>query len=292
MAVAIDPNDPVQQAETRDAWPRITSSPLAPHVEQLVFHDFAGFSAHLRAQLPHWPAQVQQALRLIALNGIVDPIEQQRIPATAVQRAHDNHRETLESGGCLSRHRAVLLVVQELLAQGCLPPREQLDVYCPEAGSPFAARLEALFPRLVCSTYGPDRVDAQDAAVMHQDLCALTLADACMDLVICNELFEHLADLPAALAGVARVLRPNGALVATCRFAYDRAHSLVNDEVQQGDMAASPAERVHQIPGWDLLEQARAAGLSAPAMHWIAAPSYGVVGQEIPAVMVMVARRP
>ena len=48
---------------------------------------------------------------------------------------------------------------------------------------------------------------------------------------------------------------------------------------------------MYQIPAWDLLDQARSAGLSDAAIHWIAAPSYGVLGQELPAVMVLVAQR-
>ena len=48
---------------------------------------------------------------------------------------------------------------------------------------------------------------------------------------------------------------------------------------------------VYQIPAWNLLDQARQAGLRDPAIHWIAAPSYGVLGQELPAVMVFVAQR-
>ena len=48
---------------------------------------------------------------------------------------------------------------------------------------------------------------------------------------------------------------------------------------------------MYQIPGWDLLDQARTAGLSDVHLRWIAAPSYGVLGQEIPAVIVLVASR-
>lgn len=309
MAVAIAPTDRAQQAGTRDAWPPIGPSAQAPHVEQRVFRAFGAFKAHMREQLPRWPEQVQQALRLMALNGIVTPIEQRHVPAEALRVADGNFRETLEWEGCLSRHRAVLLVVQELLAHGGLPPREQLDLYCPEADTPFVTQLRTLFPRLICSAYRPEAAAtpaAPENPVQHQDLCALTLSEASLDLVICNELFEHLHDLPAALSGIARVLRPGGHLVATCRFAYGRARNLVPDEAlcdaittldpggeerQEAAMTPTTGERVHQIPGWELLEQAEAAGLQDAAMHWIAAPSYGVVGQEIPAVMVMVARR-
>lgn len=47
---------------------------------------------------------------------------------------------------------------------------------------------------------------------------------------------------------------------------------------------------VYQYPGWDLLDQLRSLGFNEPAIRWIASPTYGVLGQEIPAVLVLVAR--
>ncbi len=277
-----------------------------------MFADFPAFQAHLQRSLPLWAAQVQQALRLIALNGIVDPISASPVPATALGLSSGNYRETLSHNGCLSRHRAVLLVLQELLNAGLIPPAERLELYCPEAITPFAALLRRLFPHTIGSEYLPDPADPQRRLFPHQDLCALTLADACLDLVLCNELFEHLYNLPAALAEIARVLRPGGYLVSTCPFAYNRADTIVKARHRPGATPGVAAEAellmepefhgdpvhpeqgslVYQIPAWDLLDQARQAGLSDPAIHWIAAPSYGVVGQELPAVMVLVGRRP
>jgi len=298
-------------AKTASQGLRIEPSAQAPHVEHRVFHDFEAFQAHMRQSLPHWPAQVQQALRLMALNGIVDPLRQRPIAASALSLNGDNYRETLEFGGCLARHRAVLLVLQALLARDLLPPREQLELYCPEAITPFAALLRELFPKLLSSEFLPDPDDTQRQHYPHQDLCKLTLPQACVDLVLCNELFEHLYDLPAALGEIARILRPGGWLVSTCPFAYNRVDTIVKTRHRPGATPGVAAEAellmepefhgdpvhpeqgslVYQIPAWDLLDQARQAGLSDPAIHWIAAPSYGVVGQELPAVMVLVARK-
>jgi SAM-dependent methyltransferase len=292
---------------------RIEPSAEAPHLDHQVFADFPSFQAHIQANLPQWPAQVQQALRLIALNGILDPISRTPVPASALHLASANYRETLTHNGCLSRHRAVLLVLQQLLESGLIPPAEQLDLYCPEAITPFAALLRKLFPNVLGSEYLPDPADPQRQHFPHQDLCALTLPDACVDVVLCNELFEHLYNLPAALAETARILRPGGFLVSTCPFAYNRPDTIVKARHRPGARSGVAAEAellmepefhgnpvdpqqgslVYQIPAWDLLHQARTAGLSDdPAIHWIAAPSYGVLGQELPAVMVLVARKP
>ena len=285
---------------------------MAPHVEHRIFADFPAFQAHMQATLPQWSAQVQQALRLIALHGILDPISRTPVPASALSLTGTNYRETLIHNGCLSRHRAVLLVLQELLAAGLIPPADPLDLYCPEAITPFAALLRQLFPHVLGSEFLPDPADPHRQHVPHQDLCALTLGDACVDVVLSNELFEHLYNLPAALAEIARILRPGGFLVSTCPFAYNRPDTIVKARHRPGANPGVAAEAellmeaefhgdpvhpeqgslVYQIPGWDLLDQARSAGLSDAAIHWIAAPSYGVLGQELPAVLVLVARRP
>ena len=308
MVAAVSPSAP----PTAHGLLQVAATPQAPHVEHRVFAEFPAFQAHMQRSLPQWSAQVQQALRLIALHGIVDPISGDAVPASALELSGANYRETLAYRGCLSRHRAVLLMLQELLAAGALPPQQALEVYCPEAITPFAALLRQLFPQVLGSEYMPDPADPQRRLYAHQDLCNLTLGDACLDLVLCNELFEHLYDLPAALAEIARILRPGGLLLSTFPFAYNRVDTIVKARHRAGATPGVAAEAellmepefhgnpvhpeqgslVYQIPGWDLLDQARSAGLTDAAIHWIAAPSYGVLGQELPAVMVLVARKP
>ena len=289
---------------------KLSTKPAAVvHLKTERFDDFGTFQAFIHANHHRWAGEVQQALRLIALNGILDPIGHTRLPASALRLDGENYRETLEHQGCLARHRAILLCLQELMASGQLPPQDELDLYCPEAVTPFAQLLAQLFPRAMGSEYLPDLADPQRQVVPHQDLCALTLPDACVDVVLCNEMFEHLYDLPAGLAEIARILRPGGRLIATCPLAYDRYDSIIKARHRPGARPGVAAEAellmepefhgnpvapeqgslVYQIPGWDLLDQARAAGLTDVHLLWIAAPSYGVLGQEIPAVIVLVA---
>ncbi len=290
---------------------KIQANPEAPHLEHLCFTDFASFQEHILRTQSEWERQVQQSLRLLALNGMLDPFTQQPLPAASLQLIGNNYRESLAVDGCLSRHRAVLLLLKGLMLELRIPPAEQLDLYCPEAITPFAARLRQMVPRLISSEYLPDPNDPQRQNFDHQDLCQLSLHDGCVDLVICNELFEHLYDLPAALAEIARILRPDGYLISTFPFAYNRTDTIVKARHRPGSQPGLASETelltdveyhgdpvhpergslVYQIPAWDILDQARRAGLSDPAIHWIAAPSYGIVGKELPAVMVLLARR-
>ena len=284
----------------------------ALHEERIPFADLPAFLQFVQAQHHRWPEAVQRSLRLIALNGILDPIGGERVPAEALELDGVNFRETLSHQGCLARHRAVLLEVAQLMASGQLPPREQLELYCPELLTPFAQQLRRLFPRAMGSEFMPDTADPRRATLPHQDLCALTFSEASFDLVLCNEIFEHLYDLPAALREIARVLRPGGWLVSTCPLAYsqhdaivkarhrpgavpgvaEQAELLTDPEFHGNPVNPSQGSLVYQIPGWDLLDQARTAGFAQARFHWVAAPSYGVLGQEIPAVIVLLAQVP
>lgn len=275
------------------------------------FCNFPDFERYMQASFSSWAQQVQLMIRLIALNGIREPISGAKISANALTVAHRNFRETVEHQGCLSRHRAVLLLVQELINKAQLPAAETAKVYCPEAITSFAKRLQALFPHYQGSEYMPDPSHPMRATLTHQDLCALTLEDQCQHLVIANELFEHLYNLPAALSEIARILIPGGYLVGTFPFAYNRYDTIVKARHCEGATPGIAAEAelltepefhgnpvdpelgslVYQIPGWDLLDQARNAGLVDPIIHWIASPSHGVVGQETPGVMVLAAKK-
>jgi hypothetical protein len=94
---------------------------------------------------------------------------------------------------------------------------------------------------------------------------------------------------PLAYGQVAAIVKTRHRPGATPGMA-DQAELLAEPKYHGNPVNPEAGSLVYQIPGWDLLDQARAAGLQDPCFQWIAAPSYGVVGQEIPAVIVMVAR--
>lgn len=76
--------------------------------------------------------------------------------------------------------------------------------------------------RAALAARGPAAVAANP--VMTGDLQSLDLPDADFDAVVCAEVLEHLDDDAAALAELARVLRPGGLLVVTVPanpFRYD-----------------------------------------------------------------------
>ena len=70
-----------------------------------------------------------------------------------------------------------------------------------------------------------EQAASHGVAAIQADATRLPLADGCADVVCAGELFEHLTEVPAAVAEACRILRPGGLLVldtlndtALCRF--------------------------------------------------------------------------
>lgn len=282
--------------------------PLAsPILDQRTYRHQAAFQKDFAAQWPDLERQVRTSLRLMALNGIRDPLTDAPIAAADLQVVGPNFRESLQHDGLVSRQRAVLLLLRQLIEAGQLPLLESLRLYCPEAITLFAQRLRGLVAHYQGSEYLPDPQDPRRQQVHHDDLCALSFADASFDAVICNEILEHVYDLPAALRSMRRVLVPGGALLGTVPFAYGQAASTVKavhrGRGQEPQLLTAPefhgdpvqpgqGSLVYRIPGWEFLDQLRDAGFEDPRIEAIHSPTYGVLGAEIPWILVFMAQCP
>jgi hypothetical protein len=282
--------------------------PLASAIlDQRTYRHRVEFQRDFEAQWHDLPRLVRTSLRLMALNGIQDPLTDAPIAAGDLQVVGPNFRESLQHDGLVSRQRAVLLVLRQLIEAGQLPLLESLRLYCPEAITLFAQRLRGLVAHYQGSEYLPDAQDPRRQQVHHEDLCALSFPDASFDAVVCNEILEHVYDLPAALQSMRRVLVPGGMVLGTVPFAYGQAESTVKvvhrgpeqepelltvpefhgDPVQPGQ-----GSLVYRIPGWEFLDQLREAGFEDPRIEAIHSPTYGILGAEIPWILVFMAQRP
>lgn len=277
---------------------------LALHDLRQSYGSFAEFQPQLAGLLQQGGllADVVQVTRAL---GILEPFSGEHIPPEAMQIQGPNYRESLAANGLLSRNRAVLVVLEQLY--GSLEALGQQDIYLVEALTGFALWLRRQLggERLLCSEF---LEDAEQAFfdIPHQDLCALTFSDASFDLVLCNELFEHVQDLELAFREIARVLRPGGRLVATCPLAFGQAEAIVKArhnpgtgeaeylmeaEIHGDPVRPNAGSLVYRIPAWDLLDQLRAAGFLEARMHHIVSWKHGVLGSDLPGVLVIEAQR-
>jgi SAM-dependent methyltransferase len=286
-------------------------SQLMPSEGLLALHDHHQRYANFNDFQPQIAGLLQQGsllaecIQVTKALGFLEPLTGEHIPPEAIQIQGPNYRESLIANGLLSRNRAVLVRLEQLY--GSIEDLRRQEVYLVEAISGFAVwlrrKLEA--EKLVCSEY-LENAEKAFSDIPHQDLCALTFPDSSFDLVLCNELFEHVQDLDLAFREIARVLRPGGRLLSTFPLAFGQQESikkalynsatgesvLIDEAEYHGDPVRPEAgSLVYRIPGWEVQDQLQAAGFADVAIHHIVSWKHGVLGSDLPGVLVVEAQR-
>jgi SAM-dependent methyltransferase len=116
-----------------------------------------------------------------------------------------------EGCGSIPRQRALTLVLEDLF-----PNWRALDLHESSPSGPASDRLARECPRYVASYCYP----GVELGTVHQgfrceDLEALTFADAAFDVVITQDVFEHIFDYRGAFREVMRTVRAGGAHIFT-----------------------------------------------------------------------------
>jgi SAM-dependent methyltransferase len=203
-----------------------------------------------------------------------------------------NWRERLQCPACglNNRQRFVAHLVRESGAR---------DVYLYEQITPFWEWAERALPGAVGSEYlGPDVAPgAVVKGVRHEDALALTIADDSLDLIVSNDVFEHVPDIDAALAEAARVLRAGGRMLFSVPFHSDRELTTQRAKLEAGELIELAPPEHHGNPvdpergslvffdyGWDLLDRCRAAGFADAHVIGYWSALYGHIGGGIQVV--------
>ena len=272
----------------------------------LVLERLDEFQALWQREHDQWPLIGQRHLKRLALAGLRDPLSDEPTPPHRLTVNGLNLRETIQADGLVSRQRAQLLVLRWLMARGELPALGGLRLYVNEAVTGYAEYLRQRCPGLRWSEYLPNPDHPLRGVVPHRDIRNLDLPPASLQCLICNEVLEHVEEIPPALESMASVLTLGGYLLATVPLAYGQQDSIVKaiwrGEGQEPELLMEPEwhsdpvapERgslVYRIPGWDLLDQLRAAGFRGATLHALCSARYGVLGAELPYVLVVVAQR-
>lgn len=121
-----------------------------------------------------------------------------------------------------SRMRAVVDYLKSLTASGaCFE-----SVYLAEQATPSYKVIKNLFRQVVSSEYlGPDKTSGSKSffvnkqlMIRHEDLTALSFSNESFDLVITQDVFEHIPDYRHSFSECARIIRDNGVLVFSIPF--------------------------------------------------------------------------
>ncbi len=229
-------------------------------------------------------------------HGLWEPITRRFFPADQIAWDPDSQRESGLAGGINSRNRAVLFALHRCLGE--YSPKSK--IYGTEAITPMAALLRGNFPRFIGSEYAtsPD-VIADLFPIPVEDLTRLSFPDGVFDAVVTTEVLEHVPDLDAALSEMARVLKPGGWHIGTCPFAFVDEKSIVKARLQDGeiihltepeyhgDPMGTGGSLVFEIPGWDILARARAAGFEQAYWKFLISRTFGIAAEITGGVFVL-----
>ncbi|WP_216899891.1 class I SAM-dependent methyltransferase [Synechococcus sp. CCY 9618] len=275
------------------------------HERHQTFSRFEDFHTILPALLQQGQ-RLDACVRMISTLGILEPLTGEHIPPEHILVNGPNYRESLIAHGLLSRNRAILQVME--CQHGSLEAIRRKQIFLPETltGLAFWLKHHIASDCLVQSEFHDDDLGSTGSDMAHQDLCHLTFNDSHFDLVICSELFEHVYSLDRALREIRRVLKPDGRLVATFPMAFGQSTSIEKarwnettgnvELLGEADFHGDPfrpeqGSLVFRIPGWEILDQCRAAGLSDCRIHLISSWKLGVLGGDLPGVLVLEAQR-
>lgn len=232
----------------------------------------------------------------IIANGCREPLSNHRAGPSALS-AGTGWREGLAFNGISSRVRAVMYCIEQAIeVQHLAAPR----IFAAEGLTAFALRMRGIFPRFLGSefTMNLDQREWLDP-IPCEDLQSLSLKDSHFDIVSTNEVLEHVPSIDKALAELCRVLRPGGWHFGTVPFLYFAEKGEVrtgtgpNSELihfmepqYHGDPMNDGGVLVFELPAWDLVARARAAGFSDAFMRFIVSSGQGILSEHIGGVLV------
>ena len=236
----------------------------------------------------------------IQKTGFREPLTDRVARAGDVLVEHNNYRETIVFEGLNARHRASLKALADCLG-GLKAGLVQL--YLAEAVTPLAKRLKKIFPKLQTSEYDPDGA-LWSQRVRHEDIQHLSFKDSAFDVVMTNDVLEHIPDLDRALRETRRVVKPGGWHISTHPFRFMSEASEVRarlvdgavDHILEPEYHGDPVNPeggvlVFETPGWDILDRLKAAGFDQAYMRFICDPKAGVLS-DVGGVFVTIARAP
>lgn len=164
-------------------------------------------------------------------------------------------------------------------------------IFLAESVTPSYSALKKDFPHLIGSEYlghgiqpGAEvYVERLGVRVRHEDLRQLSFQEGAFEVVLTQDVFEHIPDYRAALKECFRVLSPGGRLLFTIPFFWDQTETFVRVSLGvNGEMIHHAPPEVHGNPttgegalcyqnfGWDLLDDLDTVGFvdSEALLYW------------------------
>ena len=126
--------------------------------------------------------------------------------------------------------------------------------------------------------------------IRHEDVEKLSFLDETLDLIISNDVFEHVPNPATAFAECVRVLKVGGLMLATIPFHSDNDESITRATIIQGALNHLLPPVYHGNPvsadgslvftdfGWDVLKAMQEVGFSDVNVEIYASAQFGHLG--------------
>lgn len=126
--------------------------------------------------------------------------------------------------------------------------------------------------------------------IRHEDVENLSFPDGQLDLIVSNDVFEHVPEPAKAFAECARVLKVGGVMLATIPFHWENDISVVRARLSNGQLENILPPLFHGNPisengslvftdfGWDLIDTIKVAGFADVIVDIYASVNLGHLG--------------
>ncbi|MDP1665896.1 MAG: methyltransferase domain-containing protein [Methylobacter sp.] len=202
-----------------------------------------------------------------------------------------NWRERLECPVCRMNNRQRLIAT---LIEQELDVDDKKSVYFMEQVTPIYNWATAAFKKhnIVGSEYLGHEYEggAIIKGIRHEDVENLSFPDGALDLIVSNDVFEHVPNPARAFAECVRVLKTGGVLLATIPFHSNNDLSIARAKLVAGALEHILPPSYHGNPvsadgslvftdfGWDVLEEMQEAGFSDVSIEVYASVEFGHLG--------------
>ena len=186
-----------------------------------------------------------------------------------------NWRERLVCPSCQmnNRQRLICLLIEQLLKG-----EHNQKIYFMEQTTPIYSWAISKFKEhnIIGSEYLGFEYEsgASVNGVRHEDIENLSFQNSEMDLIISNDVFEHVPHSAIAFTECARILKPNGMMLATIPFHSSMDNSVIRAQLIDGRLENLLPAQFHGNPissegslvftdfGWDIVSQMQSSGFS------------------------------
>lgn len=207
-----------------------------------------------------------------------------------------NYRETIVQNGCSSRMRAML---DEVLTATSRDTTARILML--EALTPFALAVRGRYHYALGTEYLATSRDAERYfPIPHCDIMESSFKPGSFDLLVSNDVLEHVPDIERAMRESRRILRAGGVCLATFPFGSGAGETLIRARLRGGQVEhvmppeyhgnpvnPSGGSLVFGVPGWDILALCRSVGFKSAQMLFVSSVNRGITGSDCAGIHIL-----